>query len=104
MRHGQPGEIYNIAGGTDLTTRQLTELLLTVCGASEDLVTFVPDRQANDLRYAMDWSKISRLGYRPERDLMEELAATVDWYRDHTDRWAPLSGPATAPVLAEVAR
>ncbi|GAA2523921.1 dTDP-glucose 4,6-dehydratase [Streptomyces longisporus] len=112
MRHGRPGEIYNIAGGTDLTTVQLTELLLKICGADQDLMTFVPDRRANDRRYAMDWSKIrAECGYRPEHDLLEELAATADWYRAHPDRWAPLSDravvipqQATTPALAGVAR
>ncbi|WOX16023.1 dTDP-glucose 4,6-dehydratase [Streptomyces sp. N50] len=91
MRGGVPGEVYNIAGGTDLTNAQLTEMLLEVCGAGPELVTYVPDRRANDRRYAMDWSKIAnQLGYRPERDLMTELAATVDWYRRNPERWAPL--------------
>ncbi|MGW1562807.1 dTDP-glucose 4,6-dehydratase [Streptomyces sp. NPDC002144] len=91
MRRGVAGEVYNIAGGTDLTTAQLTGMLLQVCGADPDLVTYVADRRANDCRYAMDWSKIaSRLGYRPERDLAEELARTAAWYRAHPERWAPL--------------
>ncbi|MBK6013546.1 dTDP-glucose 4,6-dehydratase [Streptomyces sp. MBT53] len=91
MRDGEPGEIYNIAGGSDLTNAQLTEMLLEVCGAEQDLVTYIPDRQANDRRYAMDWSKIAtRLGYRPVRDLKEELAATADWYRRNPERWAPM--------------
>ena len=68
MRHGVPGKICNIAGGTDLTTAQLTGVLLEVCGADPALVTYVPDRRANDRRYAMDWSKIAtQLGYRPAR-------------------------------------
>jgi dTDP-glucose 4,6-dehydratase len=104
MRGGVPGEIYNIAGGSDLTNAQLTEMLLEVCGAGQDLVTYVPDRRANDRRYAMDWTKIAtELGYRPERDLREELAATVDWYRRNPERWAPLLQTSHAPaVLAGV--
>ena len=91
MRGGVPGEVYNIAGGSDLTNAELTEMLLEVCGAGQGLVTYVPDRRANDLRYAMDWTKIATaLGYRPERDLREELAATVGWYRRNPERWAPL--------------
>ena len=91
MRDGVPGEVYNIAGGTDLTNAELTEMLLEVCAAGRDLVTYVPDRRANDRRYAMDWTKIAtRLGYRPERDLRDELAATVDWYRRNPERRAPL--------------
>lgn len=52
-------------------------------------MAYIPDRQANDLRYAMVWDKIAALGYQPSCDLDEGLAATVDWYRQHPDRWAP---------------
>ncbi|WP_051941148.1 dTDP-glucose 4,6-dehydratase [Phaeacidiphilus oryzae] len=98
LRHGTPGEVYNIAGGTDLTNRQLTQLLLNACGAGWDAVTQVPDRPANDRRYAMDWAKIHRLGYRPVVPLEAGLAATVEWYRDHPDRWAPLKRNPRAPL------
>jgi dTDP-glucose 4,6-dehydratase len=91
LRNGAPGEIYNVAGGTDLTNKELTQLLLQACGADWDAVRYVPDRQANDIRYAMDWSKIAdSLGYRPRRMLTEGLAETVAWYRDNPGRWAPL--------------
>ncbi|MFD4924176.1 dTDP-glucose 4,6-dehydratase [Streptomyces goshikiensis] len=52
LREGKPGEIYNLADGTDLTGRELTAKLLALCGADWDSVLHVPDRQANDLRYA----------------------------------------------------
>lgn len=88
---GVPGEVYNVGGGTDLTNRELTEHILAVCGADWSAVTYVPDRQANDLRYAMDWSKIaSQLGYQPTRTRREELETTAAWYRANPGRWAPL--------------
>ncbi|MFD8592309.1 dTDP-glucose 4,6-dehydratase [Streptomyces sp. NPDC059637] len=91
LRAGTPGEIYNIGGGTDLTSQQLTEILLRICGAGWDSVQYVPDRQANDLRYAMDWSKIATsLGYKPVRALEDGLAETAQWYRANPGRWAPL--------------
>ncbi|MFD4630325.1 dTDP-glucose 4,6-dehydratase [Streptomyces sp. NPDC058284] len=99
LRDGVPGEIYNLGGGTDLTNKELTERILHLYGASWDLVTYVPDRKANDLRYAMDWSKAaSTLGYQPGRDLDEGLAVTADWYQRHPDRWAPLRRNPGAPM------
>ncbi|MET7519217.1 dTDP-glucose 4,6-dehydratase [Streptomyces sp. NPDC005480] len=89
MRNGVPGEIYNIGGGTDLTNKELTDLILRACGAGWDLVSYVEDRRSNDVRYAMDWSKIRQLGYEPERSLEDGLAETVQWYRDHPHRRAP---------------
>jgi dTDP-glucose 4,6-dehydratase len=55
------------------------------------VVTYVTDRQANDIRYAMDCTKISgSLGYQPQRMFEDGLAETVEWYRHHPERWAPL--------------
>ncbi|WP_042405001.1 dTDP-glucose 4,6-dehydratase [Streptacidiphilus carbonis] len=90
LRDGVPGEVYNIGGGTDLTSSELTSRILALFGASWDRVRYIPDRASNDIRYAMDWSKIAALGYRPVHDLDQGLAQTADWYRHNPDRWAPL--------------
>ncbi|PLW66587.1 dTDP-glucose 4,6-dehydratase [Streptomyces sp. SCUT-3] len=98
LRAGTPGETYNIGGGTDLTSRQLTEIILRICGADWDSVRYVADRQANDLRYAMDWSKIANsLGYKPVRPLEDGIAETAQWYRNNPGRWAPLLRKPHAP-------
>ncbi|MGE7438000.1 dTDP-glucose 4,6-dehydratase [Kitasatospora sp. NPDC001175] len=98
LRRGVPGEIYNIGGGTDLTTIELTTLLLRAVGADWDAVTFVQDRTANDIRYALDWGKVAALGFQPQRDLEAALAGTVDWYRSNPDRWATLSQVSASPT------
>ncbi|WP_415939927.1 dTDP-glucose 4,6-dehydratase [Streptomyces sp. 039-1] len=106
LRAGVPGEIYNVGGGTDLTTRDLTRHLLALCGADTSAVTYIPDRKSNDIRYAMDWSKIANdLGYRPTWSLTDGLAETVDWYRTHPERWSTgeedaAPAPAPAPCTA----
>jgi dTDP-glucose 4,6-dehydratase len=89
---GDPGEIYNVGGGTELTNRQLTERLLAVCGAGWDRVELVPDRKAHDRRYSVDFAKLAALGYAPRVDFDEGLAATVAWYRDNRAWWEPLRG------------
>lgn len=91
LRSGSPGEVYNIGGGTDLSSKELTGELLRICGSGWDQVRYIPDRLANDQRYAMDWSKLAALGYQPARDFQTGLEETADWYRRNPDRWAPLS-------------
>ncbi|GAA1034325.1 MULTISPECIES: dTDP-glucose 4,6-dehydratase [Amycolatopsis] len=88
LRKGTPGETYNIAGGTDLTTLALTRLLIKATGSSADAITHIPDRPANDIRYSMTWDKIANLGFAPIRDFPEGLADTIDWYRTHPERLA----------------
>ncbi|MGA2295139.1 MAG: dTDP-glucose 4,6-dehydratase [Acidimicrobiales bacterium] len=91
LEHGRPGEIYNIGGETELTNKELTERVLTLCGRDESMVASVPDRLGHDRRYSIDWSKIRHeLGYEPRVDFDEGLASTVAWYHDHEDWWRPL--------------
>ncbi|MQY04625.1 dTDP-glucose 4,6-dehydratase [Actinomadura macrotermitis] len=88
---GRPGEIYNLGGGTELTNRQLTDLLLAACGASAGLVRYVADRKGHDLRYSVRTDKARiELGYRPRHDLERGLAETVEWYRGNRAWWEPL--------------
>ncbi|AEY93401.1 putative dehydratase [Streptomyces hygroscopicus subsp. jinggangensis 5008] len=88
---GRPGEVYHLGGGTELTNKELTGLLLEACGAGWEHVVHVPDRKGHDLRYSLDWSKArDELGYRPRRDFTTGLAETVAWYRAHRSWWEPL--------------
>ncbi|MCI3242260.1 dTDP-glucose 4,6-dehydratase [Streptomyces spinosisporus] len=88
---GRPGEVYNIGGGTELSNKELTGLLLEACGAGWDRVEYVADRKGHDLRYSVDWSKArDELGYRPRHDFTTGLAETVDWYRENRAWWQPL--------------
>ncbi|MBK3625491.1 dTDP-glucose 4,6-dehydratase [Streptomyces sp. MBT49] len=95
---GRPGEVYNLGGGTQLSNRELTGLLLDACGAGWDRVRHVEDRKGHDLRYCVDWTKArDELGYRPRHDFTAGLAGTVAWYRDHRDWWEPLRPQARTP-------
>jgi dTDP-glucose 4,6-dehydratase len=88
---GRPGEVYNIGGGTELSNRELTELLLHECDADWDMVKPVADRLGHDRRYSVDISKISNeLGYAPVVAFETGLKETVRWYRDNRDWWEPL--------------
>jgi dTDP-glucose 4,6-dehydratase len=94
---GRAGETYNIGGGTELTNRELTELLLERTGTGWDRVTPVEDRKGHDRRYSVDISKIAaELGYAPQVPFAEGLASTVQWYRDNRAWWEPLKARAAA--------
>ncbi|WP_027347235.1 dTDP-glucose 4,6-dehydratase [Hamadaea tsunoensis] len=91
LRKGRAGEVYHIGGGTELTNRELTERLLEATGRGWDLVTPVADRPGHDRRYSLSIEKIrAELGYEPQVELADGLAATVAWYQDNRDWWEPL--------------
>lgn len=85
LRHGEPGEAYNVAGGTELPNREVIRRLLAAAGRDWSLVRTVPDRPGHDRRYAMDGGKLDSLGWEPRVTFDEGLPATVDWYREHPD-------------------
>jgi dTDP-glucose 4,6-dehydratase len=96
---GRPGQVYNIGGGTELTNRELTQQLLTACGADWSQVEPVADRLGHDRRYSVSIDKIrSELLYQPAVTFETGLAETVQWYRDHRDWWQPIKGLAGLPT------
>jgi dTDP-glucose 4,6-dehydratase len=91
LERGRPGEVYNIGGGTELTNKELTGLLLDACDAGWEMVEYVEDRKGHDRRYSLDITKISReLGYSPQIRFVDGLADTVTWYRNSRSWWEPL--------------
>ncbi|MDP8213975.1 MAG: dTDP-glucose 4,6-dehydratase [Candidatus Euphemobacter frigidus] len=85
IQRGEKGEVYNIGGGNLLTNQDLTGQILKYLGLPETLVRRVRDREGHDRRYALDSSKIKKLGWTPGADYDNELKSTIDWYRDN--RW-----------------
>lgn len=99
LRGGRAGEIYHIGGGTEVTNKELTGLLLNACGAGWDMVEHVADRKGHDLRYSLSISKIQEeLGYTPLVTFEQGLADTVQWYRDNRAWWEPLKAKAALPA------
>jgi len=91
LEGGRPGEVYNIGGGTELSAKELTGLLLDACGADWSSVDHVEDRKGHDLRYSLDFTKIQEeLGYRPQVPFESGLADTIRWYADNEAWWRPL--------------
>jgi dTDP-glucose 4,6-dehydratase len=87
MRHGEPGETYNVPGEAELTNREVVRRLLDALGKPWSLVREVADRPGHDRRYAMDGSKLHALGWRNRTTFDDGLARTVAWFAEHEDWW-----------------
>ncbi|GII78695.1 dTDP-glucose 4,6-dehydratase [Sphaerisporangium rufum] len=90
LEKGEPGQVYNIGGGVELTNRELVDRLLAAVGAGWDRVDMVPDRPGHDRRYAVDSGRLRAIGFLPAVGFDRGLAEVVGWYRDHQAWWRPL--------------
>ena len=90
LEHGEPGEVYNVGGGNELTNLELTQAILGLLDKPASLIRRVEDRPGHDRRYSVDSSKLRALGWKPVQSFEADLAATVAWYRDRQDWWRPL--------------
>ena len=87
LRHGAPGEVYNIPGGNERRNIELTRRILELTGRDETLIRPVADRVGHDRRYAIDGAKLRALGWAPRMDWDEGIALTVQWYKDNEWWW-----------------
>jgi len=94
LRSGEPGQIYNIGAGNELTNVELTNLLLELTGRDHSFIEPVADRLGHDRRYSVNIDRVVALGWSLTRSFDDSLAATVAWYRDHRDWWEPLKARA----------
>jgi dTDP-glucose 4,6-dehydratase len=92
LANGAAGEVYNVAGGTEMANRDTVALLLDELGKPWSLVRHVDDRPGHDRRYAMDGGRLAALGWTPRVAFDEGLRETVAWYRDHEAWWRAARG------------
>lgn len=92
LLHGEPGEIYNIGGGHELTNAELTRRVLDLLGKPHTLIRQIADPRgaAHDVRYALDCSRAHALGWRPVHDFDTALEMTVRWYVNNPAWWEPI--------------
>jgi dTDP-glucose 4,6-dehydratase len=95
---GGVGETYLIAGRNEWRNIDLVGLLCDLVaevagtGDRRGLIEFVTDRPGHDFRYTVDDSKTrAELGWAPQRDFMDGLRKTVEWYCSHREFWAVTS-------------
>lgn len=102
LADGRPGETYNIGGNAE---RQNIDVARTICAILDDRlplrdgrsysdqVVLVRDRPGHDRRYAIDSSKLrSELGWAPRESFDDGIRKTVQWYLDHREWTAAVTG------------
>lgn len=88
--NGDPGQVYNIGGGNERENIVVAEQIVAALGKPKNLIRLVQDRPGHDRRYAVDCSKLRRLGWAPHVKFDDGLCATVRWYREQEAWWRPI--------------
>ncbi|MDI6800256.1 MAG: dTDP-glucose 4,6-dehydratase [Actinomycetota bacterium] len=90
MHKGENGQIYNIGAGNEVSNIDITMMVLELLGKNMDYIESAPDRRGHDRRYSVDISKITELGWEPERGFEENFVTTINWYKENKSWWKPL--------------
>lgn len=85
IKYGKFGDVYNIAGDTELTNLEITKLLLKLLDLDESYITYVPDRLGHDFRYSLNSSKIKKIGFKNRVEFKEGIKSTISWYKNNKD-------------------
>lgn len=89
LKKGKPGETYCVGGMTkDVPNIEAIRKICLIMGKDfKSSIEFVKDRPGHDRRYAVDWRKIKKLGWKPRYDFDQWLEKTVKWYLKNKDWW-----------------
>jgi dTDP-glucose 4,6-dehydratase len=78
IQKGEPGEIYNIGADQFKTNLEVTKKILELLEKPEDLIEFVEDRKGHDQRYAVESTKLRKLGWKPKTSFEEGLKEIIN--------------------------
>ncbi len=93
LKKGKEGETYLVGGLTDdISNLEVANKLLKIFNKNEDCLKYVKDRPGHDRRYAVDWSKLNRIGWEPKYTFDKGLEETVKWYKENEWWWRPFKG------------
>lgn len=90
LHKGELGEVYNIGSGVEEKNIDVAKIILEELDQNKEMVEYVKDRPGHDLRYAVDFSKIKKLGWQPEFKFAEAIRETIRWYKHNDWWWKPL--------------
>ncbi|KHL96008.1 spore coat protein [Paenibacillus sp. IHB B 3415] len=87
LHEGVSGEVYNVGGHNERTNLEVVKTIIHTLGKSEELIEFVADRLGHDKRYAIDPTKLEKLGWKPTYTFETGIAQTIQWYTGNAEWW-----------------
>ena len=82
---GVKNEIYNISGNCEKQNIEVVSKVIRLFNGDEEIEKYLIDseRPGQDVRYAIDDSKLRSLGWVPQADFDTELAGIVEYYKNN---------------------
>jgi dTDP-glucose 4,6-dehydratase len=90
LDRGEPGQIYNVSSGYEMTNLSLARAILKEMGYGDEMIEYVADRPGHDFRYSLNTERLRKLGFTLRETFESGLRKTIQWYREHEDWWLPL--------------
>lgn len=91
VHRGQIGQVYNIGTNTEISNLQVAKTLIKLFGLEDresEFIKFVEDRPFNDFRYAIEFERLTSLGWDATVKWEEGLKNTMEWYLKRMDeKW-----------------
>ena len=88
------GQIYNVGSYDEISNLTLCSKLLTYLDIPHETqqelhkwIKHTRDRPFNDHRYAVDGTKLRKLGWEQKTSFSDGMAITVDWYKKFGEQW-----------------
>ena len=85
MMQYEDSEIINIGTGSDISIKELTELIANVVGYTGD-IKWDTSKPNGTPRKVMNVDKLLDLGWKPKVDIAEGVTKTYEWFKQNYDR------------------
>ncbi len=87
LMNGRYGETYLVGANQEMSVIDMVKFIFKKLGKNEELISFVEDRPGQDLRYAIDASKMKEeFGWQRKYEFEESIKLTIGWYKKMLDQ------------------
>jgi len=100
LQSGENGETYNVGANNERSNLEVVKLICEIIDTtfprekkipaknSKELISFVGDRPAHDIRYSLNTTKIrNKLNWEAQIEFKEGLTNTIKWYLENKEWW-----------------
>lgn len=88
LHKGQNGKIYNVSSNDEFSVLDIAKILIKKIKNTDDYqkwITFVKDREFNDMRYYICSDKLQKMGWNIKVNFDQGLQKTINWYLNEID-------------------